>query len=344
MDSSDELSEDARVHRPWSFNFGDGIEGLLAHDPVDHVITDPPYAREVQDGHEAIRVRDNKFKFDAITEEERNRAARAIGMKCLRWALVFCSIEEAHRWRFALEAAGMSPFRTGLWIRIGSAPQMAGDGPGQGAEAIVIAHSRLLTRRWNGGGKAANWHHPIVRSNRQHPTQKPTTLMSELVSDFTDEGEIIADPYSGVATTGVAAIGIGRRFVGWEIDKDHYQNGIKNLDLPLFDRSSKQIEIGSVTPKGARARARMELERRVLDLLSVSGSEGVQLPRLAELAEGTPREVESTLKRLAKVGAARREGKTSSVRWYAVFDDERTEIQSEPITEVVAEAAPQESP
>lgn len=307
------------MSRPWSFSCGDGIEGLLGHGHVDHVIVDPPYAEEVQLGHEAVRNRDNRFGFDPMTDEERNRAARAIGMRCRRWTLVFCSDEETHLWRFALEAAGLSVIRTGHWIRLGTMPQMNAMGPAQGSESIVIAHSRLLTLRWNGGGKPAVWYHPIVRSNeRVHPTQKPTSLLSELIADFTDEGETIADTYAGVATTGVAALGLGRKFVGWELKAELYQKGLSRLDMPLFERSPKQIEIEGVVPKGARARARMELERRVLNMVYATGADGISVSRLAELVQGTPKEVETSLKKLAKAGAVERRGKTSATRWYGI--------------------------
>jgi site-specific DNA-methyltransferase (adenine-specific) len=279
---------------------------------------DPPYAQEVEDGNRANEVRDNDFGFSAMTEDLRNRTARAIAQQTRRWALVFCSVEEAYLWRFALIAAGMSYYRTGFWVRQGGAPQMNGLGPAQGVEAIVIAHSRVLTQRWNGGGKQGVWYAPIVRTDRCHPTQKPVSLLRQLIEDFTDEGEVIADPFAGVASMGVAAVGLGRRYVGWELSEEHYRNGIRRLEMPLFDHISKaeQIEIGG--PEKPSVRRRMELERKILVAIEATQHEGMQTSGLAELiSEASTRQIQRSLKRLQKTGAIVRQGRTSQTRWYS---------------------------
>ncbi|MCZ6870583.1 MAG: DNA methyltransferase [Gammaproteobacteria bacterium] len=58
-------------------------------------------------------------------------------------------------------------------------------------------------------------------STRRHETQKPLRLMKNLVLDFTMPGDLISDPYGGAGTTGMAARVTGRRYVLWEMDKDH---------------------------------------------------------------------------------------------------------------------------
>jgi DNA modification methylase len=64
---------------------------------------------------------------------------------------------------------------------------------------------------------------------RCHPTQKPLDLMQALVRDFTDVGDVIADPFAGAATTGVAALSLGRDFVGWERDPEFFAAGARRL-------------------------------------------------------------------------------------------------------------------
>ena len=51
-----------------------------------------------------------------------------------------------------------------------------------------------------------------------HPTTKPIALMIELVSLFTDPGDLILDPFAGSGTTGIAALRLGRRVI--LIEKD----------------------------------------------------------------------------------------------------------------------------
>lgn len=51
-----------------------------------------------------------------------------------------------------------------------------------------------------------------------HPTEKPVPLMAEYIRNSSQPGQVVLDPFMGSATTGVAALQLGRRFVGIEID------------------------------------------------------------------------------------------------------------------------------
>jgi site-specific DNA-methyltransferase (adenine-specific) len=64
----------------------------------------------------------------------------------------------------------------------------------------------------------------------KHPTQKPVKLLERCVLASTNEGDLILDPFSGSATTGVAAIRHGRQFVGIEINDDYLELSIKRLN------------------------------------------------------------------------------------------------------------------
>ena len=52
--------------------------------------------------------------------------------------------------------------------------------------------------------------------DRSHPQQKPVSLMSWLVSTYTNPGDLVVDPYAGSGSTGIAAEKLGRRFQGWD--------------------------------------------------------------------------------------------------------------------------------
>lgn len=56
---------------------------------------------------------------------------------------------------------------------------------------------------------------------RYHPTQKPLTLMKRLIQDFSQEEDIIFDPFAGSGSTLVAAKQLGRRFIGIELDSQY---------------------------------------------------------------------------------------------------------------------------
>ena len=47
--------------------------------------------------------------------------------------------------------------------------------------------------------------------------QLPLALLRPILAVATDPGDLVIDPFTGNATTGVAALQLGRRFLGWEI-------------------------------------------------------------------------------------------------------------------------------
>ena len=55
-----------------------------------------------------------------------------------------------------------------------------------------------------------------------HPTQKPLELMELLVKTFSDENDIILDPFMGSGTTGVACKNLNRNFIGIEKDEKYF--------------------------------------------------------------------------------------------------------------------------
>ena len=55
-----------------------------------------------------------------------------------------------------------------------------------------------------------------------HPTQKPVKLLEQLISIFTDEGDVVIDPCAGSGSTLIAAHNLGRRGYGFEIKKEFF--------------------------------------------------------------------------------------------------------------------------
>lgn len=51
---------------------------------------------------------------------------------------------------------------------------------------------------------------------RRHPQQKPVSLLSWIIRTYTNPGDLVADPFAGSGSAGVAAESEGRRFVGWD--------------------------------------------------------------------------------------------------------------------------------
>lgn len=69
-----------------------------------------------------------------------------------------------------------------------------------------------------------------MKEEKIHPTQKPISVLSNLISIFTDEGDIVIDPVAGSASTLIAAYGINRKSFGFEIKKDFYDKAMKRIE------------------------------------------------------------------------------------------------------------------
>lgn len=206
---------------------GDCLDVLPTLAQVDHVITDPPYSNHVHGKQRrggahrgAVVSSGRELGFVALTAELRRAVAMEMGQKASRWSLAFSDVESASDWRCDMEAAGLEYVRTGAWVKLGATPQFTGDRPAPGFEVITIGHP-AGKKRWNGGGSHAVWTHPILNGStvpRDHTTQKPESLMRELVTLFTDPGETILDPFAGSGTTLVAAKRLGRKAIGIELN------------------------------------------------------------------------------------------------------------------------------
>lgn len=70
---------------------------------------------------------------------------------------------------------------------------------------------------------------PNPVGDKVHPTQKPVALMREFIRQSTKPGDVVLDPFMGSGTTGVAALELGRRFVGIELDEGYFRTACARI-------------------------------------------------------------------------------------------------------------------
>lgn len=71
---------------------------------------------------------------------------------------------------------------------------------------------------------------------KEHPTQKPVSLLEYLIKTYTNEGETVLDFTMGSGSTGVACINTNRRFIGIEKDPTYFQiakNRLENVETQM---------------------------------------------------------------------------------------------------------------
>jgi site-specific DNA-methyltransferase (adenine-specific) len=220
---------------------GDSRELLPTVGKVDHLIFDPPYEKHMHDGKSKLessgKRRDGRewhARPDfASVEGCREWAVPMMAGICHGWFLAFCTPEGIAAWRDAVEGAGIRYKRACFWFKPDSAPQFNGQGPAMAVEAFVSAWCGAGVSNWNGGGRRNMFQHPTNQADRHglHPTEKPLSLMAELVGLFTNQNDLVCDPFMGSGTTMVACIKRGRRGIGIERDPKYFDVACERVDF-----------------------------------------------------------------------------------------------------------------
>lgn len=106
----------------------------------------------------------------------------------------------------------------------------------------IVNRERLTAQEWKDWGYRQIWEIPSVRINDVHPAMFPLTLAARVIKLYTDEGDIVLDPFLGSGTTAVAAVKLNRRFIGIEKQVQYYdtakaqiQEAQKEFSMSLFN-------------------------------------------------------------------------------------------------------------
>lgn len=65
--------------------------------------------------------------------------------------------------------------------------------------------------------------------NTIHPTQKPVKLLERLLKLVTKKGDVVLDPFAGSGSTAVACYNTHRKFKGFEIDEEFYNDAVERI-------------------------------------------------------------------------------------------------------------------
>ena len=78
------------------------------------------------------------------------------------------------------------------------------------------------------------------KEQRFHPTQKPIALYKWILTNYAKEGDTILDTHVGSASSLIACHQTGHKYIGFEIDKEYWQQAKQRLDdataqMNIFD-------------------------------------------------------------------------------------------------------------
>lgn len=204
-------------------------EEALAGVEVDAVIMDGPYSPRVHDGHDAgvaftqggenfEHAERRGLSYKAWTRADVRAFVDAWAPRNRGWFACLSDSDLCSAYREAYEANGLTGFAPVGILIPGMTVRMAGDGPSSWMLYANVARPKSLSK-WGTlpGGYTGG------PGERVHIGGKPLWLMRALVRDYSREGDLIADPCAGAATTLIAAGIENRRAIGAEVDPETYE-------------------------------------------------------------------------------------------------------------------------
>jgi DNA modification methylase len=92
-----------------------------------------------------------------------------------------------------------------------------------------------------------------LKDGKEHPTQKPVEVMRWCIEKLPPGSQTILDPFMGSGTTGVAAVMLGRRFIGIERVTEYFDIACRRIEA-----ATKQPDLFIEPPKPAKQLSLLE--------------------------------------------------------------------------------------
>lgn len=196
---------------------------------VDAIITDPPYGIDFKSNY-------RKEKYEKITNDDNLSFLDEYFQKCNKilnentHIYCFCSWHHVDIFKIAFEKY----FKLKNIIVWEKNNTSMGDLKGSYApkhEFILFGHKG---RRLRNGKRLPDVIQAKRTGNKYHPTQKPVDLLEIFIEQSTNENDLILDPFMGSGSTGVACIKTNRRFIGIELDGNHFNTAKYRIENSII--------------------------------------------------------------------------------------------------------------
>jgi site-specific DNA-methyltransferase (adenine-specific) len=227
----------------------DAVEWLRAQpaESIDLVVTDPAY--ESLEKHRAVgtttRLKHSKASSNdwfSVFPNARFGELFAEAFRVLKrntHLYLFCDAETMFVAKPEAERAGFRFWKPLVWDK-----QAIGMGYHYRARYEFILFFEKGKRRLNDLGIADVI--SVPRVHRGYPAEKPPAVSEVLIRQSTVPGEMVADPFVGSGSVGIAALRAGRRFCGTDLNPEavrlsaermrQFGEGRAPKDLPEIDR------------------------------------------------------------------------------------------------------------
>ena len=204
---------------------GDCRDILPTLGPVDAVVTDPPYLIDAPSGAKVQTMR--RDYLDEIYRNGLDVGADLSGLFIAPHVISFCNKKQIAQYIFDAEA------RDYVWTLL----TWNKTNPTPFAKNNYLPDTEYIFHMWKGVGVRGDystkkrWFLTDVEKNDfGHPTVKPLSIIKTLVGNSSNADQTIADPFMGSGTTGVAAVQMGRKFIGIEREPKYFDIACRRIE------------------------------------------------------------------------------------------------------------------
>jgi len=211
----------------------------LPDNTVDLLLTDPPYGisniEDLRDGgslkmpgHQLMSDTHN-LSLEGILDLLRSLAPELV--RVLKPGAHFYVFSAMQYCGAFVEALAPLEFQPPVLIWDRGKPTTPGYGYNylNRTETIIYGYNPPRSRRLAKNTYNILSHPEVPSTIRTYPTEKPQSLLRELMEQSTVAGHTVLDPFAGSASCLKAARDIGRKAIGFEIDEDAWQRAQMNL-------------------------------------------------------------------------------------------------------------------
>lgn len=205
---------------------------VLADVTCDAVICDPPYSARTHTGSETTR-NDGQINtglqphYGAFDDALVSEFVHAWHERCRGWIVVLTDSELLTSWRNAFRSVGRYAFAPVPCVMRGMSVRLSGDGPSSWAVYAMVA--RPATKAFATWGTLDGAYTGPPSTEAGGGRGKPDWLMRAIVRDYSRPGDLVVDPFAGWGTTLSAALGLGRRALGAEIDHEAWAEANRRI-------------------------------------------------------------------------------------------------------------------
>lgn len=236
------------INKIYNYDCLDGLR-LLPDECIDLIATDPPYLMNYKSKYR----KDKKHKFTKAIANDNNPDFIKSVIKELYRVLkndsaiyMFCNSNKIDFFKQELENAGFKIKNIIVWVKN---IRTAGDlqaAFGKQYEFIILANKGRA--KFNGKRLSDVWSFNRVAGKEQlHQNQKPLELMERIIVKHSKPNDVVLDPFMGSGTTAVACIKKGRKYIGFEIDKEYYKLCTERIEKQNDDGEQVSFDVSEVS-------------------------------------------------------------------------------------------------